>query len=46
MMHRVCSLEVKVHYLDTTANLCCFLFDLSLTSAKNQIQIAPARLNC
>ena len=28
-----------------TALVCCFLFGCSLTSARNQIQMAPARLN-
>ena len=45
IMQCVCSLEIKVHYLDITGVLCCFLFSQSLTSAINQIQIAPARLN-
>ena len=45
-MHCACCLEIKVHYLDITAFLCCFLFGLSLISARNHIQMAPARLNC
>ena len=45
-MHHICSLEIKVHYLNVTAFLCCFLFGPSLTSARNQIQMARARLHC
>ena len=46
-MHRICNLEIKVHYIDITVFLCCFLFGPSLTSAKNQIQMAAsARVNC
>ena len=41
-MHRVCRLEIKVHHLYITAFLCCFLFDPSLTSARNQIQMVSA----
>ena len=44
-MHRYCSLEIKVHYLDSTLYPCCFPFSPRLTSARNQIQMAPARLN-
>ena len=36
-MHRVCSLEIKV--------LTSILSSLT-SSARNQIQMAPARLNC
>ena len=45
IMHRVCRLEIKVHYLDITAFVCCSLFSPSLTSAMNQIQMAHAHLN-
>ena len=45
-MHHVCSLEIKV----VTSILLKFssLFSLwpSLTSARNRIQMAPARLDC
>ena len=44
-MHRICFLEIEVHYHDVTAFLCCFLFAPSLASATNQVQIVPARLN-
>ena len=45
IVHRVCSSEIKVHYLDIIACLYCFPFRPSLTSARNQIQMAPALLN-
>ena len=41
---RVCSLEIKVHYLDITVFICCLLVGPSLTGARNQIQTAPAPL--
>ena len=45
IMHRIYSLEIKVHYLDVIAFLRCYLVDPGLTSARNQIQMAVARLN-
>ena len=36
-MQIVCSVEIKVHSHNIIAFLCCFLFDPSLTSARNQI---------
>ena len=42
-MHRVCSLEIKVHCLDVSALLCSFR--PKFNSARSQIQMAPARLN-
>ena len=44
-MHHVFSLEIKVHYLDITAFLCCLFFGPSLTNARNQIQMGPESLN-
>ena len=45
IMHRVRSSEIEVHYHNITAFLCCFLLDTSLTSDRNQVQIAPANMD-
>ena len=46
IMHSVCSLEIKVVTTILPQFSSLFSVDPSLTSTRNQSQMAPARLNC
>ena len=43
-MHRVCSLEIKAHYLDVTAFLCSFLLGPKVLESNSNGSCASEKL--